>query len=98
MYEYIRRAGIAQCLYWLGYEPPGYRGSIPGRGRDVYFLHRIQTGSVAHPASCLMTTEGSFPGVQMPGLESDPSSPSSAEVKYALRLHSSVRLHGEVLN
>ena len=40
----------------------------------------VQTGSVAHPASHTMGT-GSFPGVKLPGLGDDHSSPPSAEVK-----------------
>jgi len=41
----------------------------------------VQTGPGAHPASCTMGT-GSFPGgIEGPGRDADPSSPSSAVVK-----------------
>jgi hypothetical protein len=43
--------------------------------------HRVQTGSGVHPASYLMGTTGSFPGVKQPGREAEHSPPSSAEVK-----------------
>jgi len=42
--------------------------------------YRVQTGSVAHPASCPMGTGGSYLGVKRPGHEADHSPPSSAEV------------------
>jgi hypothetical protein len=43
----------------------------------------VQTGSGAHPASCLMGTGGPFPGGKArPGRDADNSPPSSAEVKY----------------
>jgi hypothetical protein len=52
------------------------RGSIPGRDKEFFFL------SGAHPASYAMGTEGSFPaGKARPGLDADPSLPSSAKVK-----------------
>jgi hypothetical protein len=37
------------------------QSSIPGRGA-FSFLHNIQTGSGAHPASYPMGARGSFPG------------------------------------
>jgi hypothetical protein len=43
----------------------------------------VQTGSGAHPASCLMGTGGPFPGGKARlGRDADHSPPSSAEVKY----------------
>jgi hypothetical protein len=45
------------------------------------FLHVIQTGSGAHPASYPMDTVGSFHGVKRPELEADRSRPTSGEVK-----------------
>jgi hypothetical protein len=47
---------------------------------DPWQKQRIwtQTDSGAHPASCKMGTGGPFPG---PGLPTDHSPPSSAEVK-----------------
>jgi hypothetical protein len=42
----------------------------------------VQTGSVAHPASCTMGTGGPFPGGKArSGRDADHSSPSSAEVE-----------------
>jgi hypothetical protein len=46
-------------------------------------LHRVQTGSGAHPAPYPGGTRGSFPGC-----ETDHSFPSSAEVKNAWRFTS----------
>jgi hypothetical protein len=37
------------------------RFSIPGRGNDGIFRHRIQTGSGAHLSSHHMATGGSYP-------------------------------------
>jgi hypothetical protein len=48
----------------------------PGGGE--IFPH-VQTGPVAHPASCTMGT-GSFPGVKRQGRGAGHSPPSSAEV------------------
>jgi hypothetical protein len=44
---------------WLRAGRPRGRSSSPGRVKT--FLHVVQTGSVVHPASCLMGTGGSFP-------------------------------------
>jgi hypothetical protein len=47
----------------------GYRldspGSIPGKG--MTFLHSVQTGSGAHPASYPLSTECPFPGSKAAG-------------------------------
>ena len=45
------------------------RGSIPGRGNTLHFLQTVQTGSGAHPATCLMG--GSSSRVKWPGREAD---------------------------
>jgi hypothetical protein len=59
------------------------RGSIPGRGKMIFPLACVQTGSGAHPASCTIGTGGPFPGGKArPGRDADHSPPSSAEVKY----------------
>jgi hypothetical protein len=51
-------------------------GSNPGGAR----FSAVQTGPVAHPASCTMGT-GSFPEVESgSGHDADPAPPSSAEV------------------
>jgi hypothetical protein len=57
------------------------RDSIPGRGERFCLIHRVQTGSGAHPASYPMGIEDSFPGVNRLGREADHPHPSSAEVK-----------------
>jgi hypothetical protein len=49
-----------------------------GRGKN--FLHVVETGSGAHPASNPMGTGGSFPGVKRQGREADHSPPTSATV------------------
>jgi len=46
----------------------------------------VQTGPDAHPASCTMGT-GSYPGVKRTGRDSDPSPPSSVEVKNRVDLY-----------
>jgi hypothetical protein len=57
------------------------RGSIPGRSKDFYFLHRVQTGSGAHPASYLMKNGGTLLGVTREGREADHLSPSNVDVE-----------------
>jgi hypothetical protein len=47
-----------------------------GKGKDFSLLHDVQTGSVAHEASCQMGT-----GVKRQGREADYSPPPSVEVK-----------------
>jgi hypothetical protein len=44
-----------------GYEVDG-RSSIPGRGRYLYLLHDVQTGSEAHSVFYIIGTGGSFVG------------------------------------
>jgi hypothetical protein len=63
-------------------------------GRDKRFISTSQhPDRLWGPLSLLY--RGSFPGVKRPGLESDHSPPSCAEVK---NVRSSTRLHGVVLN
>jgi hypothetical protein len=58
------------------------RGLIPDRCRGVFFWLCIQTGSGAHPASCLLGTGGSFLGGKArPGRDVDHSPPSSVQIK-----------------
>jgi hypothetical protein len=53
----------------------------PAEARDFSSSLCVQTGSVAHPASCTVGTGGPFPGGKArPGRDADHSSPSSAEV------------------
>jgi hypothetical protein len=49
-------------------------------GLGARFFAHVQTGPVAHPASCTMGT-GSFLGVERPGRGADHPPPSSAEVE-----------------
>jgi hypothetical protein len=52
-----------------GYELDDW-GSIPDGGAGNFFLlHRIQTGSRTHPASCPMDTGSLSPGVKRPERE-----------------------------
>jgi hypothetical protein len=45
-------------------------------GTDIYFLcNRFQTGSEAHPASCLMGAGNLFRGCKLPVREADISLP-----------------------
>jgi hypothetical protein len=53
----------------------------PAEAKDFSFSFCVQTGSVAHPASCTMGTGGPFPGAKArPWRDADHSPPSSAEV------------------
>jgi hypothetical protein len=42
-------------------------GWIPGRGRRLFVLNGVQTGSGAHPAYYPMGTAGDFPGGKAAG-------------------------------
>jgi hypothetical protein len=60
-------AGVAQSVYnvWLQTGRPGDPGSIPGRGKRIFYSNLcVQTGSGAHPASCTMGNGSSLPGVK----------------------------------
>jgi hypothetical protein len=71
----------SQYSVWLRSGRPGDRGSIPGRGKRIFPLNCIHTGSGTHPASCPMSTGGPFPGGKArPGRDADHSLPSSSEV------------------
>jgi hypothetical protein len=53
----------------------------PAGAKDFFFNFCVQTGSGAHPASCIMGTGGSFPGGKArPGRDADHSPQSIAEV------------------
>jgi hypothetical protein len=53
----------------------------PAGAKDFSFSLCVQTGSGAHPASCIMGTGGPFPGGKArPGRDADHSPPSCAEV------------------
>jgi hypothetical protein len=52
----------------------------PAEAEDFSSSLCVQTGSVAHPASCTMGTGGPFPGAKArPWRDADHSPPSSAE-------------------
>jgi hypothetical protein len=62
------------------------------------FLHVIQTGSGAHPASHPMGTGALFPGVKRQKREADHSPATSADQENVdLYIHSPTRLHGVML-
>jgi len=67
---------------------------------EFFSLHRVQTGSWAHPASCLVGTETLSLGVNRTRREPDHSPQSSAEVKNTWRYTSipPIRLHGVALS
>jgi hypothetical protein len=53
----------------------------PAGAEDFSSSVCVQTGSGAHPASCIMGTGGPFPGGKArPGRDADHSPPSSTEV------------------
>jgi hypothetical protein len=53
----------------------------PAGAEDFSSSLWVQTGSGAHPASCIMGTGGPFPwGKARPGRDADYSLPSNAEV------------------
>jgi hypothetical protein len=90
-----RHVHLFQQNVGLGQEP-GSSGSIvsdyglddraigvrfPAEAKDFFCSLCVQTGSGAHPASCIMGTGGPFPGGKArPGRDADHSPPSSAEV------------------
>jgi hypothetical protein len=55
-----------------GYELDDKRGRSSSHGRVKNFLHVVQTGSMAHPASYPMGIWGSFPGDEATGAWSWP--------------------------
>jgi hypothetical protein len=67
----------------------------PGRVKNC--LHVVQTVSGAHPDSYQMGNGAVSPEVKRPGREADHSPPASAEVKKMWN-HTSIRVHGVVLN
>jgi hypothetical protein len=71
------------------------RALIPGRGKRRFFLHSLQTGSGAHPASYPTGIGDSFLGAKT-AQSWNYLVPRSRMVKLYLR--SSIRLHGVVLN
>jgi hypothetical protein len=55
----------------FGYELDD-RGSIPGSDKGFFLSLCVQTGSVAHPASCPVGTGGPFRGGKVrPGRDAD---------------------------
>jgi hypothetical protein len=76
------------------------RVGLPAGAGNFSLHHRVQNGSGADSASYPMGNDGSFPGVNRPGRESDHSPPSSAKVKNAWSYTSTlpIYLHGVVLS
>jgi hypothetical protein len=72
--------GIAQSIYWLSIGLDG-RGSIPNRIRSFSFLHSVQTGTEANPASYPKITGVISLEVKRPEREANHSPPSSVEIK-----------------
>jgi hypothetical protein len=60
--EFIFVVGIA-----TGYGLDDRGVGVPSPGRVKNFLHSVQTGSGAHPASYPVGTGGSFPGGKVAG-------------------------------
>jgi hypothetical protein len=74
-------AHSVQCLA-TGWTTGRSRFDSRQRLKDFSSSLCVQTGSVAHPASCTMGTEGPFPGAEArPGRDADHSPPSSAVVE-----------------
>jgi len=63
-YAYATALGIA-----LGYglDDRGSRVRFPEESGSFSLHHRVQNGTVAHPASYPMGTRGSFPGAKAAG-------------------------------
>jgi hypothetical protein len=62
------------------------RASVPGTSNDRNFVplrHRVQTDSGAHQATYPRIQRASAARIKRPGLESDHSHPSGAQVKNA---------------
>jgi hypothetical protein len=75
-----------------GLEDRGVGVRVPVES-GIFRLHVLQTGFGVHPTSHPMGTGGSFPGGKAAGAWTDHSPPTSNEV-----IHSTIRLHGVVLN
>jgi hypothetical protein len=91
-----RTAGIAQSVLRLvtDWTAEGWEFE-PRYGQDCSPLHVVQTGSGSHSASYPVGTGGSFPGVKLAiHLQLAPRSRIYVDVY----LHSSICLHGVVLN
>jgi hypothetical protein len=88
--------GIAQQIWLLGYGPDYRRANVrfPTGERGVSLLHDVYTGSRAHPAYCIIGTEGDGRTVK---LTTHPHlMPRSKAVE--LYLHSPMLLHGAMIN
>jgi hypothetical protein len=77
------RSSSVSIVSWLRTGRPGYRGSIPGRGKKIFPVTScLQTGSGAHPASCTMGTRSSLAGSKSRlGSDADHSPTTNADVK-----------------
>jgi hypothetical protein len=64
----LLRAGIAQAVYRLAYGLDDLEVGVRVQdGREFSFLHVVQTGSGAHPATYPMGIGGSFTGAIVAG-------------------------------
>jgi hypothetical protein len=74
-------------------------GLIPGRGKIFISLPQNQTDSGAYPASYPVNIENISAWLNLPGIEADPSPPSTAKVIMVdVYLHSPIDLHRVMLN
>jgi hypothetical protein len=92
--EFFKRSRYSD---WPRAGRPRARNLSPGRGKN--FLHIVQTGSVAHSASCPMGKGGSFPVAKAAGAWSWPlaSSYSRDQENMDLYIRPPIRLNGVVL-
>jgi hypothetical protein len=83
---------------WARAGRPRNLDSTYGKSQGFFFsLHKVQTGSGAHPASYLIGNGALTPEVKWHGPEADHSLPSSTEVKKGgVTIPLAPRLHGFV--
>jgi hypothetical protein len=79
--RYISRVSSGSIVSDYGLDDRAIGVRSPAGAKDFSSNLCVQTGSVAHPASCTMGTGGLIPrGKARPGRDADHSPPSSAEV------------------
>jgi hypothetical protein len=89
----------SHCLfYWLKVRRINVR--FPAGARGFLLLHSVQTAFGSHPSFCSMDTGRTLSfTLKRPGREADNSPQSDVELKMVqLYLHSSISLHGMMLN
>jgi hypothetical protein len=77
---YVSRDSSVGIALGYGLDDWGSRVRFLASAGNFSLHHRVQNGSLAHPASYPMGARGSFPGGKRQGREADHSPPSSAEV------------------